>query len=76
MLEVASLRSIDDGGFKLSQSLDAGDFGQLLQKGPGAFAAQIALILDDIALATGLDLNSLTHMRGALRREAKGWLRK
>jgi len=72
ILEGAPLRSIDEGGLKLSQSLDAGDFNALIQKGRSSFTAQVALILDDIALATGLDLNSLPHMRGALRREAKG----
>ncbi|MCL2881731.1 MAG: hypothetical protein FWF45_02405 [Coriobacteriia bacterium] len=76
ILEGVALRTIDDGGLKLSQILDAGDFGALIQKSRGAFAAQISLILDDIALATGLDLNSLPHMRSALRREAKGRLRK
>jgi len=76
LLDGAVLRTVDDGGLKLSQILDAGDFGALIQKSRSAFAAQISLILDDIALATGLDLNSLPHMRSSLRREARGRLRR
>ncbi|MCL2333129.1 MAG: hypothetical protein FWC54_06595 [Actinomycetia bacterium] len=76
LLGEATLRSLDDGGLKVSQSLDSGAFATLLQAGRGALAARLALILDDIALATGLDLSSLPHMRSALRRETKGRWRK
>ncbi|MCL2655251.1 MAG: hypothetical protein FWD65_06105 [Coriobacteriia bacterium] len=76
LLDGVELRGIEDGGLKVSQLLDMGNFGALIQKGRGAFAAQIALVLDDIALSCGLDLNSLSHMRNTLRREAKGRIRK
>ncbi len=71
-----ALRSIDDGGLKLAQSLDGGGLASLVQDGRGQVAAQVALILDDIALCGGLDLRSLPHMRSALRRETKGRLRR
>ena len=76
MLDGVPLRRIADGGIKLAQTLDTGNFEELVAGGRGAFAEQVALVLEDIALATGLALNSLPHMRARMRREAKGWIRK
>jgi len=76
ILEVSPLRSIDDGGLKLAQSLDTGSLTEIMENGHCAVTAQVALVLDDIALATGLDISSLPHMRARMRREAKGRLRR
>jgi len=76
LLDGVPVRSIVDGGAKLTQILDTGNFEELMGSGRGAFAEQVALVLDDVALATGLTLNSVSHMRAQMRREAKGWRKK
>ncbi|MCL2323965.1 MAG: P-loop NTPase [Actinomycetia bacterium] len=72
LLGQSALRFLDDGGLRTAQALDRGGFDEVLGGGRSALAAQVALLLEDIALSTGLSLNSLPHMRSTLRRESKG----
>ncbi len=78
-LDAPQIRSISDGGATFAQALDAGDIAQALSSATAPCAAEIALVLDDIASCTNLALNALPHMRatirrGARRKESLSWL--
>jgi hypothetical protein len=67
-LRVDQVQGITDGGPEVSLRMESGQLRELVEQG-AAPTAEVALLLDEIAVRTDLQLHTASHMRSLMRRE-------
>jgi len=69
VLRTDEVYCVSDGGRELASLLDSGDAGGLFARGAG-FLAEVAVVLDELAVRSDLVLRSSASMRFSMRRKA------